>query len=91
MSDGDWHIKREITVGHLITTIAICAGLVGQWFLMQAKNEQQDRDIARVEALAQANASNLSDLSEAVGRMDERTAFMVEALNRIERRQERPQ
>jgi hypothetical protein len=91
MADSNhWTVKREVTVGHILTTVAICSGLVGQWFLMQAKNEEQDRDIARIEALAIRNSASFTSMQETVGRMDERTVFMVEAINRIERRQERP-
>lgn len=88
---GGWHIERKVTIGHIVTTGAICFGLAGQWFLMQAKNEQQDRDIARVESMASANALGLRNMQETLGRVDERSLYMVETLNRIERRQDGPQ
>jgi hypothetical protein len=86
-----WHIKREFTVGNVAMILALVASTATSFAIIQAKNEEQDRAISRLEATANGNLRNLSDLQTIVGRMDERTVYMVDSLRRIESRQETPQ
>ena len=78
-----WHISRQITLGHIVTTLMLFAGLVGIYTDNQAQHQDADKRITVVETQVrvehEANqqdrartASALSDISKKLDRLIER-------------------
>lgn len=76
---GEWQIDRSISVGHILTTLALVASLVGVWSTMNTKIETQAVRISAVESRIDREAE----------RQRQDMAQIRESLNRIEDRLER--
>lgn len=83
-----WHVKKEVSISHIITTGMIAAGLVTQFVMMQAKNDQQDMRLENVESAVRENSSTLRGLQTTMARIDERTLAIAQAIDRLERAQD---
>lgn len=96
------NFEPTITWGHVMQAGTIIAA-AGAIFVHQARiDARQDTELAaaarfaaeqnnrleRVEAATARNALAAADLREVVGRIDERTAYMSQAITRLERRAE---
>lgn len=45
-----WHIEKSVSVGHLLTTLALLAGFVVSWAQMNTRIETQNVQIQAVDA-----------------------------------------
>lgn len=84
-ASGGWHLKREIQVGHLLTTLTIIASVALYVTKMDQRlaivestlQHQQQRDAKQDESAAQSDALIRAQLS----RMDEKLDRVIERLS----------
>ena len=79
MTGGRWHLDRRVSVGHIVTTLAVAVGVV-LW-------------MQRLEAGTMLNAQATALQSVRVDRLEDRTASQFreikESLERIEQKLDR--
>ena len=85
----DWHIRKELHAGHIITTAAMVIAAVIAWANMQNSIEAHDQKIAELEARAARVEVEAGTTARLLERLDERSAAQSAQLARIERRLER--
>lgn len=74
-----WHIEKSVSVGHLLTTVALVAGFIVSWSQMHARIETQSVQIQAVDA----------KLEREIVRQSEDMSAVRQSLIRIEDRLER--
>ena len=85
----DWHIRKELHAGHIITTAAMVIAAVIAWANMQSQVQSHSEKIAELEARAARVEVDAGATSRLLERLDERSAAQSAQLARIERRLER--
>ena len=76
---GDWHIDKSISVGHMVTTLALVGMLVATWSQMNTRIETQGVQIEAIDK--RIDRENV--------RQAEEMRQIRQSLNRIEDRLER--
>lgn len=76
MSEHGWHLRREISIGHLLTTVSVAAAMF--WFFADLDK--------RVSLNAQAISQMAIESQRAEERTDKALAEIKETLSRIEGR-----
>lgn len=76
---GDWHIDKSISVGHMVTTLALVGMLVASWSQMNTRIETQGVQIEAIDK--RIDRENV--------RQAEEMRQIRQSLNRIEDRLER--
>ena len=85
----DWHIRKELHAGHIITTAAMVIAAVIAWANMQSQVQSHGEKIAELEARAARVEVAAGATAGLLERLDERSVAQSAQLARIERRLER--
>ena len=85
----DWHIRKELHAGHIITTAAMVIAAVIAWANMQNSIEANTQEIEDLKARAARVEVEAGTTARLLERLDERSVAQSAQLARIERRLER--
>lgn len=80
MSEGPlqgWHVRKDVNIGHIITTFAMCVAAIMGYAEIKAQSADHERRIAIIEARAEDDDTG------------ERLAAIEAILLRLERRIDR--
>ena len=85
----DWHIRKELHAGHIITTAAMVIAAVIAWANMQNSIDTHSQEIEDLKARAARVEVEAGTTARLLERLDERSVAQSAQLARIERRLER--
>jgi len=78
---GDWHIDKSISVGHMATTIAVIAMLIGTWAQMNTRIETQAVQIQaidkRIDREGARQAEEMRQIRQSLMRIEDRLERMA--------------
>lgn len=79
-ADSGWHMRKEINVGHMLTTIALMAGLTVTWSQLNVRIALIEKSIEQQNAVDRRQ----DDTSrEAFARVDARLSSMDSKLDKL--------
>ena len=84
----NWHVRKELHAGHIITTLAMVVAAGTSLVQMHAQLKEQERRIELLEVRADAAQADTGTLARLLERLDERSVQQSQQLSRIERRLE---
>ena len=84
----DWHVRKELHAGHIITTVSMVVAATVSLVQMHASLGDAKRRIELLEARASQTEMDAGALARLLERLDERSVQQSQQLGRIERRLE---
>jgi hypothetical protein len=85
----NWHVRKELHAGHIITTLAMVVAAGVSLVQMHARLGEAERRVELLEVRADAAQQDAGVLARLLERLDERSVQQSQQLSRIERRLER--
>lgn len=79
-ADYGWHLRKEINLGHMLTTVALLAGLAATWSQLNVRISLMEDRIARQ---AEVDARQDVHSREAFARVDTRLTAIDEKLEKL--------
>jgi len=64
--DKNWHVKREISVGHMVTTIALCAALITGWDALSDRVDRLEITGEQSQKINQAQDRRMEQLQQSI-------------------------
>ena len=80
---GKWEIDKSVSIGHIISTLALIGGLVGVWGNMNTKVETQavriDSIEQRVDREAARQRQDMERIHQSLNRIEDRLERLAES------------
>ena len=82
-------LYNSISLGNLLTILAMAVAGLGGFFALDARSDENSRDIAEIEAVQSAADARIRGLENSNIRSEERYTALISILSRIEARLQR--